>query len=195
MTEPTIERVIRNLDQRLGEVLQILPTLATQDQVRDHVRDLATKDDLRDLASKEELRGLATKDDLLGLATREELRSLATKVDMLGLATEEALQGLATREELQDLATRQELALNAVKDDLLLLASKEELHATRDTLRQEIREEGATARRHMDVVAEELKSQFRLVTESHIMLEARERLHYEGTVEDRGARWRRMPWW
>lgn len=146
MTEPTIERVIRNLDQRLGEVLQILPTLATRDQVREEVRDLATKD---------ELRNLATKDDLLGLATKEEL---------------------------QVLATRQELALLAVKDEILLLASKEELHATRDTLRREIREEGATARRHMDVVAEELKSQFRLVTESHLMLEARERLHHDGNA-------------
>jgi hypothetical protein len=155
VTEPTIERVIRNLDQRLGEVLQILPTLATKEQVREEVRNLATKEDLL---------GLATKEDLLGLATKEELL------------------GLATKDELQALATRQELALFAVRDDQLSLASKEELHATRDTLRQEIREEGARSRRHMDIVAEDLKSQLRLVTESHLMLEARERLHHEGNA-------------
>lgn len=125
---------------------------------------------------------LATKEQVRE-EVREQVKNLATKEELRGLATKNDLLGLATKEELQALATRQELALTAIRDDQLSLASREELHATRDTLRQEIRDEGARSRRHMDIVAEDLKSQLRLVTESHLMLEARARLHHDGTAE------------
>lgn len=63
-----------NVDQRLARIEQILPTLAT-------------KEDLKPLATKEELReavaGLATKEELreavAGLATKEELREEGEK--------------------------------------------------------------------------------------------------------------------
>ena len=90
MDDAMIASHFENLDRRLARVEQILPTLAT-------------KDDLRVLATRKELKALATKDELrLGiesLATREELRL--------------AIEPLATREELrlaiEPLATREEL--------------------------------------------------------------------------------------
>jgi hypothetical protein len=68
---------LENLDRRLAHVEQILPTLATRDEMRraiaDAVAPLATREELRaaiaPLATKEELR-LA----IAPLATREEVR-------------------------------------------------------------------------------------------------------------------------
>jgi uncharacterized protein YicC (UPF0701 family) len=47
-----IARHLENLDRRLGNVEQILPTLATKEDLR----ALATKDEIRTLATKHELR-------------------------------------------------------------------------------------------------------------------------------------------
>jgi hypothetical protein len=72
-----IDEHLENIDRRLTRLEQILPTLAT-------------KEELRTLATKEELRAaiapLATKDELKALATREELQAaiapLATKAEL-----------------------------------------------------------------------------------------------------------------
>ena len=53
-----LETRVRNIDERTTRIEQILPTLAT-------------KDDLRQYATKDDLQRFATKDDLA--ATREEL--------------------------------------------------------------------------------------------------------------------------
>ena len=63
---------LKNLDRRLARVEQILPTLATKEELQAAIAPLATKEELRaaiaPLATKEELRAaiapLATKDDL-----------------------------------------------------------------------------------------------------------------------------------
>ena len=74
---------VQNLDQRLARVEQILPTLAT-------------KEDLKPLATKEELREAVAK-----LATKEELAEavakLATKEELA-----EAVAKLATKEEVRE---------------------------------------------------------------------------------------------
>lgn len=71
MEPKLIDDVIRNIDTRLERVEQILPTLATKDELRDAVAHLATKDELRDavapLATKVELQDTAS-------AIRNELR-------------------------------------------------------------------------------------------------------------------------
>ena len=60
MTPVDMEAMIRNLDTRATRIEQILPTLATREDLREVVRDLATKDDLKAFATKDELReGLA----------------------------------------------------------------------------------------------------------------------------------------
>jgi hypothetical protein len=82
MDDAVIATHLENLDRRLTRVEQILPSLATKEDLR----TLATKEDLRaaiaPLATKEELRAavapLATKEELRAavapLATKEELR-------------------------------------------------------------------------------------------------------------------------
>ena len=62
MTATEMEEVLKNLDHRLTNVEQILPTLAT-------------KDDLEALATKEDLKAFATKEELRAFATKAELRS------------------------------------------------------------------------------------------------------------------------
>ena len=53
----------------------------------------------------------------------------------------------------------------ATKDDLLTLATKEELRATATELRQEIRDEGERARRHMNILNEALRGDVQLIAE------------------------------
>lgn len=88
MDDAMITTQFENLDRRLARVEQILPTLAT-------------KDDLQGLATKEDLQGLATKEELKGLATKEELRlaiePLATKEEL-----RLAIEPLATKGELRE---------------------------------------------------------------------------------------------
>jgi hypothetical protein len=64
---------LENLDRRLARVEQILPTLATKEDlhltVADAVAPLATKEELAPLATKEELA-----EAIAPLATKEELR-------------------------------------------------------------------------------------------------------------------------
>jgi len=78
MNDTMIATHLENLDRRLARVEQILPTLAT-------------KEDLKTLATKEELKTLATKEEIKTLATKEELR----------LAIAEAVAPLATKEEMR----------------------------------------------------------------------------------------------
>jgi hypothetical protein len=136
MDDAMIATHLENLDRRLARVEQILPSLAT-------------KEDLRSLATKEELRSLATKDELLSLATKEDLRLLATKEDLRLLATKEDLRLLATKEEV--LLTKEEFHL--------------ELANQSTDLRREIREEGERSRRHMDVLIEGQRGDIQLLAE------------------------------
>ena len=69
MTATEMEEVLKNLDRRLLNVEQILPTLAT-------------KDDLKAFAAKEDLKAFATKEDLKAFATKEDLKVYATKEDL-----------------------------------------------------------------------------------------------------------------
>ena len=98
MEQLPLEQVVRNIDLRLGRVEQILPTLATREELREAIAPLATKEELREaiapLATKEELRQA-----IAPLATKEELRQ----------AIAEAVAPLATKEELKPLATKEEL--------------------------------------------------------------------------------------
>ncbi len=60
MIDDDVKNEFRKLDERLGRVEQILPTLVT-------------KDDLRAFATKEDLRAYATKEDLKAHPTRDEM--------------------------------------------------------------------------------------------------------------------------
>ena len=74
---------LENLDRRLARIEQILPTLATKEELK----TLATKEELKTLATKEELKTLATKEELRAavalLATKDDIRDLRRYMDML----------------------------------------------------------------------------------------------------------------
>jgi len=81
-------------------------------------------------------------------------------------------------EALQNLDRR----IDRVEQFLPTLATKEELRAAIAPLatKEELREEGATSRRHMDVLVESLKAKIGLFTEAHVTLEQRDaRQHAE----------------
>ena len=89
MNATEMEDVLRNLDRRLTNVEQILPTLAT-------------KEDLKAFATKEDLKAFATKQELsAGLeAVRREMKELAAEgrrhAVMLFEQTQEQLGIIAT---------------------------------------------------------------------------------------------------
>ena len=74
MDRRTMEEVLENLNRRVDRIEQILPTLATKDDLQTAIAPLATKEELRNavagLATKEELRNAVA-----GLATKEEVRA------------------------------------------------------------------------------------------------------------------------
>jgi hypothetical protein len=88
MDPAMIDAHLENINRRLTNLEQILPTLAT-------------RADLTVLATKEELTALATRADLTALAAREELRlavePLATKEEL-----RLAIEPLATKGELRE---------------------------------------------------------------------------------------------
>jgi hypothetical protein len=87
MTATEMEDVLKNLDRRLTNVKQILPTLAT----------------------KEDLKAFATKDDLKAFATKEDLKAYATRVEMQELFADAKRFALVlferTQEQLEIIAT------------------------------------------------------------------------------------------
>ena len=69
MTPMDVEAMVDNLDARVRLVEQILPTLATKEDLK----AFATKEDLKAFATKEELQ--ATNDEVKALAAAMEMRS------------------------------------------------------------------------------------------------------------------------
>jgi hypothetical protein len=149
MTPYEMEEQLKNLDARVNTIGQILPTLATRQDLRDEVARLATKEELRQevakLATKEELR-----DEVAKLATRDDLRLTtdALQLEMAKLATTDDLNvGLedtkrytllliqATRGEIRQI--REEMA---TKGDLqrLEMATKRDLQQLQRTLSKQI---------------------------------------------------------
>ena len=111
MTPYEMEEQLKNLDARTMAIAQILPTLATREDLRNEVAKLATKDELRKSteALRDDLRlttealqheietgfqGAKTHADRLSEITREQIRLLAEQ--------------MATKEDLRDL--RHEMA-------------------------------------------------------------------------------------
>jgi hypothetical protein len=83
MTPSDVEAMVRNLDHRVDRIEQILPTLAT-------------KEDLKAFATKKDLEAFATKKDLEAFATKKDLEAFATKKDLEAFATKEELRALRT---------------------------------------------------------------------------------------------------
>jgi len=88
MDDVMIATHLENLDRRLARIEQILPTLATKDELK----TLATKDELKTLATKEELRSLGTE---LRQEIREEGKRSRRHMDIIGEALRSDIQLLA----------------------------------------------------------------------------------------------------
>ena len=134
MTPSDVEAMLSNLDARTTRIEQILPTLATRQDLSDSIRVLATREDLKAFATKEDLKRFATKDDLKRFATKDDLKRFATKDDLKRFATKEDLKRFATKEDLKRFATKEDLKAFATKDDLregLAATLAESKHYTR----------------------------------------------------------------
>ena len=94
MDDVMVEIHLENLDRRLTSVEQILPTLATKEDLLAAIAPLATKEELRAAIAP--------------LATKEELRN--------------AIAPLATKDELREMGRRLEILIEARGDDIRLLA-------------------------------------------------------------------------
>ena len=103
---PAVEvlAMVKNLDQRLSAVEQILPTLAT-------------KDDLKVFATKEDFEAFATKEDLKAFATKEDLKAFATKQDLAAYPTREEMN-----EKFEEAKHFARVLHEDLKDDIKLIA-------------------------------------------------------------------------
>jgi hypothetical protein len=106
MDEDMIATHLGNLDRRLANVEQILPTLAT-------------KEELKTLATKEELKTLATREELKTLATREELHATeaALRAEIRGASEE-------SRRHMTMLIEHQDTKLQLIAEHVLSLMDK-----------------------------------------------------------------------
>jgi hypothetical protein len=76
MPRTEVKTLLENLDRRVGNIEQKLPTLATKAELE----PLATKAELERLATKEDLKALATKAE--ALAIKDEVRQLGTQLQL-----------------------------------------------------------------------------------------------------------------
>jgi hypothetical protein len=120
MDDEAILGRINNLDRRLLDVGQILPTLATKDDVK----AFATKDDLTVFATKQDLKAFATKQDLKAFATKQDLKAFATKEDLKAYATKEDLKSLETtlRGEIRETRRHMHVVGESLRGDIQLIA-------------------------------------------------------------------------
>jgi len=108
MDQDMIATHLTNLDRRLARVEQILPTLATKEELTAAIAPLATKEELRAavalLATKEELQAAVAL-----LATKEELRA--------------AIAPLATKDDLGELRRHMDVLTESLREDIHLIAA------------------------------------------------------------------------
>jgi hypothetical protein len=102
MTASEMEDVLKTLDLRTSRIEQILPTLAT-------------KDDLKTFATKDDLKTFATKDDLKAFATKEDLKRFATKEELLAVKNE-------LQEAIQQVDRNARVMYESVKSDTQMIA-------------------------------------------------------------------------
>jgi hypothetical protein len=107
MEHDVIATHLENLDRRLASVEQILPTLATKDELR----LLATKDELAAAIAP-----LATKAELAAA-----IAPLATKAELRG-AIAEAVAPLATQAGLQEMRRHMNILHEDLRSDIRLIA-------------------------------------------------------------------------
>ena len=103
----------KKINTRLDRIEQILPTLAT-------------KDDLKGVPTQADPKGFLTKDDIKGMPTQADPKGFLTQADVTWLATKDDLKVFATKEELkaESKETRRymQILIEEVKADIKLVA-------------------------------------------------------------------------
>jgi uncharacterized protein (DUF2345 family) len=165
MDQDVIATHLENLDRRLSTVEQILPTVATKNDLA----AFATKDDLSAFATKDDLAAFATKDDLTAFATKDDLTAFATKDDLTAFATKDDLTAFATKNDLTPYATKEDLTAAVAP-----FATREELNDMSADLRGEIREEGERSRVYMKILIEQQDRKLDLLAEHVLSLMPKE---------------------
>ena len=127
-----LEQLVKNIDLRLGRIEQILPTLATKD----------------------DLKGFPTADDPKGFVTKADLQGFPTEHDPKGFVTKADLQGFPTEDDPKGFATKSDLGVFATKDDLKTFATKDELREESQRTRQQFNAVAERIEGYVRVVAE-----------------------------------------
>ena len=146
MEQDDRDRVLQNLDVRLGRVEQLLPTLGTREETHGAIQEAVAP-----LATREETHG-AIQEAVAPLATREEMHA----------AIQEAVAPLATREEMHA-AIQEAVAPLATREDLVPLATRVEMYAA-------IKADGEQTRHHTGILIESLRDDIRIVAEGQAAL-------------------------
>jgi len=104
MSPVDVMTMVKKLEQRMSAVEQILPTLATKEDLKVY----ATKEDLKAFATKEDLKTFATKEDLKAFPTRTEMEEKFEEAKRFALVLHEDLKGDISliAEHLADVMTR-----------------------------------------------------------------------------------------
>ena len=120
MDQRSTDDLLRNLDRRVGRIEQVLPTLATKDEIR----NLATKDEIRNLATRDELARFATKEDMLaeGVRTRAHFDAVAERLETQIRLLAEGLASLDQR--FEDFRSETRANFAAVDRRLLRLEAR-----------------------------------------------------------------------
>jgi sulfur transfer complex TusBCD TusB component (DsrH family) len=98
MTATEMEEVLKKLDHRLTNIEQILPTLATKEDLK----VFATKEDVKASATKEDLKAYATKEDLKAYASKEDLKAYPTREEVKELFSEAKRHAVVLFEKTQE---------------------------------------------------------------------------------------------
>lgn len=107
-----LEHVVRNVDARMARIEQILPTLATKEDLK----AFATKEDLKAYVTKADLKAYATKDDL-----SRAIEPLATREEMYAAIREE---GTRTRSSFNAVAERLETNIQLIAEGQMALQER-----------------------------------------------------------------------
>ncbi len=118
MAHDEMEQGLRNFDRRVDRIEQILPTLATRDDLKAPIEPLATKVELR-AAIAEAIEPLATKAELRA-AIAEAVEPLATKAELRETKTE--LRAAITESEHR-MRTYFDVIGESLRDDIQLIAT------------------------------------------------------------------------
>lgn len=131
MDRPEMESVVTNLDHRVARIEQILPTLATKEDLRAAVAPLPTREEVHqaiDSAVAKAVAPLATREEMhqaIDSSIAKAVAPLATREEM-HQAISNAIAPLATREEMREEGERTrrhfDVVAESLRGDIRLLA-------------------------------------------------------------------------